>query len=266
MNSHRPVQVTRILVALSLVAAFFALSKPLLATGNIVKSDLVGNWQIALRGNTGCGFASMLAKITMNTSGSGVGTLQTHGQCGDTSLSNQTFTITSLNTNGAGKAGLSCGAACGWTFDIQVAPDRSKFNLVDVTPANPNNYVEGEGVLKSTAGDIVVADLKGDWLVTLYSFTGCGDTSTQVKFTLNASGHATNATETTHSAGCGDSITTGNTFKFTSLSSDGGGIAGLSCGAGCGAMPARCAMPPGWSGCWSGSPTSRPPTHVTSPS
>ena len=39
-----------------------------------------------------------------------------------------------------------------------------------------------------------------------------------------------------------------------------------SCGAGCGAMPARCARPPGWSGCSSGSPTSPHPTRATSPS
>ncbi len=234
MNNPRPVQVTRFLVFLSLVAAFVFLTKPMRATGNIVKSDLVGNWQIALRGNTGCGFQSMLAKVTMNTAGVGVGSLQTHGQCGDFNLANQTFTVASLNPNGSGKASLSCGAGCGWGFDIQVSPDRSRFNLVDVNPGNPGNYVEGEGVLKSTAGNIVAADLKGDWLVTLYSFTGCGDTSTQVKFTLNASGLATNATETAHSAGCGDTTTTANTFKFTSLNSDGGGIAGLSCGAGCG--------------------------------
>jgi hypothetical protein len=43
-------------------------------------------------------------------------------------------------------ANLSCGASCGWNFDIQVAPDRSVFNVVDVSTANPNNLLEGTAI------------------------------------------------------------------------------------------------------------------------
>jgi len=41
---------------------------------------------------------------------------------------------------------LTCGAGCGWGFAIQVSPDRSTFSLVDVNPANPNNYLQGVAI------------------------------------------------------------------------------------------------------------------------
>ena len=66
------------------------------ATGNVSKGDLAGTWQITLGGVTGCGQATELANITLNSNGSGTGTLQTHGSCGDSSLTAQTFTISSL--------------------------------------------------------------------------------------------------------------------------------------------------------------------------
>jgi len=211
-----------------------ALSVPSLATGNIVKSDLTGTWQIALRGTTGCGFVSMQANITMNSSGSGTGTLQTHGQCGDSSLSGQTFTINSLASNGSGTAGLTCGASCGWSFNIQVSPDRSQINLVDVSSSDPGNFLEGVAILSSPSGDVVTPDLTGSWQVTLYGVGGCGVGTSKVTFTLNSSGVANNATETGHSVGCGDTTTNGNTFAILSLNANGSGTAGLSCGTGCG--------------------------------
>jgi hypothetical protein len=58
--------------------------------------------------------------------------------------STQSFTILSLNPNGSGKAGLTCGKSCGWTFDIQVIRGAAAFNLVDVTDGN--NYVEGTAI------------------------------------------------------------------------------------------------------------------------
>ena len=204
------------------------------ATGNILKSDLTGTWQLALRGTTGCGFSSMQANVTLNSLGTGTATIQTHGECGNSSLSGQTFTIKTLATNGKGTAGLTCGTGCGWTFNIQVAPDRSTFNLVDVSSANPGNFLEGVAVLSSANGDIVKADLKGSWQLTLDGQGGCGVATTLVTFTLNAAGAATNVSETSHSAGCGDTTSNNNTFTIQSLSASGSGVAGLSCGTGCG--------------------------------
>jgi hypothetical protein len=65
--------------------------------------------------------------------------------CGDSSTT-QTLTVTSMNPNGSGKATLTCGPGCGWDFTIQVSPDRSMFNLVDVDPANPNNTPAGVAI------------------------------------------------------------------------------------------------------------------------
>jgi len=220
------------IVALLSFLSVISLSRPALAASNNFDVDFTGTWQISLRGTTGCGFVSMLAKVTLNSAGSGTGSLQTHGQCGDSTLSGQTFTIASLTTNGIGTASLSCGPGCGWNFNIQVAPDHSKFNLIDVS--NPGNFLEGVAILSSSAGNMVTADLTGAWQVTLYGDGGCGIGSTLVTFTLNSSGVASNATETSHSVGCGDGTSTGNTFTIQSLNPDGSGTASLTCGAGCG--------------------------------
>ena len=37
--------------------------------GNITKADLAGKWNIALRGTTGCGAATMQIGVTLSTSG-----------------------------------------------------------------------------------------------------------------------------------------------------------------------------------------------------
>jgi hypothetical protein len=44
----------------------------------------------------------------------------------------EAFDVKTLNRNGSGIAGLSCGTGCGWNFYIQVSPNRQVFNLADV--------------------------------------------------------------------------------------------------------------------------------------
>jgi hypothetical protein len=106
----------------------------------ITVSQLAGNWQLAVVGNTGCGTSSLLFTGTMNSAGVASGTLTANSGCGETSNS-QTFTILSLKHNGSGTAGLTCGSGCGWTFNLQVSPNRQVINLVDVT--DPNNWLAG---------------------------------------------------------------------------------------------------------------------------
>jgi hypothetical protein len=221
-----------IVLALIIMIAMSSLGSA--STGNIVKSDLAGNWLIALHGTTGCGIADMEADVSINSSGAGTGTLISHGQCGDSTLTGQTFTINSVKANGSGTAGLSCGTGCGWNFNIQVSPDRSKFNLVDVATVNPGNFVEGLAVRKSSSGKLVVSDLTGSWQATLYGSTGCGVGTTVLSFTLNSSGVASNISETYHTVGCGDGSSNTNSFTILSLNSDGSGTANLTCGTGCG--------------------------------
>ena len=120
--------------------------------GDSIKiSDLAGSWQAALVfSNTGCGPASGLVNFTLDSTGTtNSATLVGHSGfgpgCGD-STTTQTFTIQSLNPNGSGKAGLSCGSGCGWEFTIQVDRHREIFNLVDVEPTNPGNFVAGTAI------------------------------------------------------------------------------------------------------------------------
>jgi hypothetical protein len=138
-----------VLLGILCLAAVFTLVKHSKASiGNISKADLTGSWQATVvLANSGCGPMTLLVNFTLN--GSGVATnanIVQHGACGDSTLTGQTFTISSLNANGSGVAGLTCGSGCGWGFNIQVAPDRSIFNLVDVNPANANNFVEGTAI------------------------------------------------------------------------------------------------------------------------
>lgn len=113
--------------------------------------DLAGPWQAAIvYSNTGCGPASGLVNFTLDSTGSThSATLVFHSGfgpgCGD-STSTQTFTIQTLNPDGSGTANLSCGSGCGWEFNIQVDRHRSIFNLVDVDPMNPGNFVAGTAI------------------------------------------------------------------------------------------------------------------------
>jgi hypothetical protein len=115
--------------------------------GNINKADLAGPWQMTLTGNTGCGLSSLQVNVTMNAFGNGTNAvIKMHGQCGDSVTTAQTFKILTLAANGSGTANLSCGNGCGWNFNIQVSADRSTFNIVDVDPLNPGNYLAGMAV------------------------------------------------------------------------------------------------------------------------
>lgn len=114
--------------------------------------DLAGPWQAALvYSNTGCGPASGLVNFTLDSTGTtNAATLVFHthnngSTCAD-STSTQTFTVHTLNPDGSGTAGLSCGSGCGWQFHIQVDRQRSMFNMVDVNFDNPDNFVAGTAV------------------------------------------------------------------------------------------------------------------------
>jgi hypothetical protein len=54
--------------------------------------------------------------------------------------------IQTLKRDGSGTANLSCGVGCGWEFTIQVDRHGTIFNLVDVDPANPGNFVAGTAI------------------------------------------------------------------------------------------------------------------------
>jgi hypothetical protein len=117
------------------------------ATGLTIAS-LRGSWQATLLwSGGGCGPSSGLLNFTFGLNGTtSTATLIGHSAgCGNSSTT-QTFTVQSLRPNGSGTANLSCGRACGWQLIIQVDPTATIFNLVDVDPANPGNFVEGTAI------------------------------------------------------------------------------------------------------------------------
>lgn len=137
----------KFVLASSLITSALVVQPSSATIGSIHKADLKGPWQITLTGFTGCGLMSMLVTVTLDSTGSGTNaSITTHGQCGDGTLTGQTFAVSTMGANGSGTAGLSCGAGCGWNFAIQVSPDRGTFNLVDVDPVNPGNYLGGMAV------------------------------------------------------------------------------------------------------------------------
>src|SRR5215469_9706750 len=87
--------------------------------------------------------------------------------------------------------------------------------------------------LANATGTISKADLSGPWAMSLVGDTGCGISSMYVTFTLSSSGTGT-ASIVSHTAGCGDATTPGQTFTVQTLAANGSGTANLTCGPGCG--------------------------------
>jgi len=87
--------------------------------------------------------------------------------------------------------------------------------------------------LTKATGTIGKDDLSGVWVATLTGDTGCGISTSHVVFDLNTAGSGP-VTIQSHTSGCGNSTSTGQTFTITSMNPTGLGTAGLTCGTGCG--------------------------------
>src|SRR5262245_49090886 len=61
-----------------------------------------------------------------------------------------------MNSNGSGTANLVCGTGCGFNFNIQVAPDRSIFNLVGSPPLAGNLLGGGDPSVIHPAGVVAL--------------------------------------------------------------------------------------------------------------
>ncbi len=112
---------------------------------------LQGTWQMTMMGQTGCGFGTAVLIVTLDATGAGMVTGNSHSAgCGDGPLgSTDQFMIHTLNADGSGTAGLSCGPSCGWVLTIQVSPNREVFTFIDVDPSNPGNFVEGTAIRRA---------------------------------------------------------------------------------------------------------------------
>jgi hypothetical protein len=139
-----------LVVVLGLVSLGVGLVKLAYAKEPLSVAHLAGPWQAALVwSGSGCGPASGLVNFTLDSTGfTNSARLVFHSIGCPDSTSTQTFVIQSLNPDGSGMANLTCGngVGCGWEFNIQVDRDRNIFNLTDVDPANPGNFVAGTAI------------------------------------------------------------------------------------------------------------------------
>lgn len=146
--ANRKSSTAMVLVVMALVTigslANFAAAADAKAQPPITLAQLQGPWSVSLFGQTGCGLGTELYTFTLNAAGQGSATMVTHAQCGDFTQTSIPVTIKSLNANGSGTAGFSCGSGCGWSFVIQVAKNKQSFSLVDAT--DPSNYLQGVAV------------------------------------------------------------------------------------------------------------------------
>jgi|SRR5580704_5771887 hypothetical protein len=151
MNYYRRTRLAQLAV-LSLVTLVSLVTLAATARAQISLSSLKGRWAMSLVGFTGCGQQSIYATFKLDGTGSGMATVQFHGQCHDSTSADLPFVIQSLNPDGSGRANLSCGTGCGWNLIIQVAKDGQVFSVVDVDPVNPGNFLAGTAVRQIDVG------------------------------------------------------------------------------------------------------------------
>ena len=155
LRQLRPPRIGFLLV-LSLVAIAFGIGAQTLQAAPPGVARLAGPWQAALVwSGSGCG--PMAGVVNFNLDKTGVdhkATLRTHGACGE-SKTTETFRIDSLNPNGSGMASLTCnnGVGCGWVLTIQVDRKGTIFNMADIEPTNPGNFVAGTAIRQGSKED-----------------------------------------------------------------------------------------------------------------
>jgi len=80
-----------------------------------------------------------------------------------------------------------------------------------------------------------VASLKGTWQLSFMGITGCGFGTMVSTVVLDDTGTGKVISSQSHTAGCGDAISTTQVpFTITHLNADGSGTGNLSCGPACG--------------------------------
>ena len=207
---------------------------------HIALADLKGDWTLMLMGHQldGCDTgtetltASALGTVSLNTAGAGAMDVTVHTTAGDFA-DVDLFVITSLNPDGSGTARAECDEDSGFTFGIQVSPDRSMFNLVTVSPSEPGVFLAGTAIRRSTAGHITATNLAGPWQGTIFAQDVNDDVgAVLLTFKLNAKAASKKVSFLLHGTeGDGDLIETA--FTVETLNPDGSGTACFSFEAPC---------------------------------
>jgi hypothetical protein len=134
-----------LLAALALVTLIVVPSATAASKKPVTLASLAGTWQATLFSSADCGVGTQLLIFTLNSGGAAtdVEYLYHTSKCGNGKDSNQTLTITSLNSDGSGTAELIIEGTT-LTLNIQVNPSSTVFNIVDATDAG--QFHEGTAV------------------------------------------------------------------------------------------------------------------------
>jgi hypothetical protein len=139
-NTHNSKSTVVLAVALIAIAAFavsFATAADKNARPLITVANLAGSWKAAINTTADCGTGIHVLVFTLNSSGTATDVADTFNttECGQGEHTDQTFTITSLSSDGSGTATYS-NAGLLLTLTIQVSPSKNVFNLADITDAS----------------------------------------------------------------------------------------------------------------------------------
>jgi len=150
MNSRHQRGWLALLVALTLVTLLSA-AIPASAQGRpkpaVTMASLAGSWKTTIVGQGSCGIGSELLVFTLNSSGEATDVQYTAHtvNCGEQSFTDQTFTVTSLSSDGSGTAEVDINGAVRH-FTIQVSPNHQVFSMVDLT--DTGHYQAATGILQ----------------------------------------------------------------------------------------------------------------------
>jgi hypothetical protein len=128
-----------LLLAVALLAVA-AIAAPLASAADknalVTIAQLAGSWKAAINTTADCGTGLHVLVFTLNEKGSATDVADTFNttECGRGEHTDQTFTITSLSSDGSGTATYS-NAGLPLTLTIQVSPNKDVFNLADTTDA-----------------------------------------------------------------------------------------------------------------------------------
>jgi hypothetical protein len=110
----------------------------------------------------------------------------------------------------------------------------SLFAIALVVAAIALSLAVAQDVGKTAPPPVTISQLAGTWTATLSGVTGCGTSTLQTTFTLDATGNGTQSSAVLHTVGCGDVDHSGESAQIQSLRSNGNGFIALGCGVGCG--------------------------------
>jgi hypothetical protein len=135
-NSKSTLLLAVALIAVAAIAAPMATAAEKNAPPPVTIAQLAGSWKAAINTNADCGAGVHVLVFTLDDKGSATDVADTFNttECGQGEHTDQTFTITSLSSDGSGTATYS-NAGLPLNLTIQVNPAGNVFILADTKDA-----------------------------------------------------------------------------------------------------------------------------------